>query len=387
MKIINKKIMIIVLGVLVALAFMPQLSAQVYAASKQSPAKVSQYTPEVNGDTSLIIKWKKVKSAKKYQVAYYKSGESHWKNWKYKTVSASKDSTEINLKLSPSTTYKTKVRAIGKSAKGTWSKTKSVRTNTKVIKVWNIGADSETQASDEKWSNGNSNVTAALDSDGCLDVKGAGNTLYGLYTSAGGNKIKATTCPWGSDRGYDVKSVVFGNDVSPTNLQLWFTGCKKLVTVEAIPSSVTRMDDTFAECTKLKKAPEIPEGVIMMIGTFSGCTSLKTAPTLPDGVQNINATFARCTSLTTAPTVPSSVQYIGYAFYDCEDLTGNILIKADIDTVFYNNYAGCFEDSATSPKTHLVVNYGGKCTTDIAQTLVNTKSKASHVLLGRQTVE
>ena len=84
------------------------------------PKKVSIKTPKA-GKKKLIVKWKKVAYATKYQVKYRKSGSS---KWKIKTTKK----TKITLKkLKSGKKYQVRVRAVrvvyGKNYKGKYSKT------------------------------------------------------------------------------------------------------------------------------------------------------------------------------------------------------------------------------------------------------------------------
>lgn len=68
-----------VISIMIVFAFMPILGQDAYAAAKKPKApKIT--TAQVNGN-AVILKWSKVKKAKKYKV-YVQTGSDSWKYWK-----------------------------------------------------------------------------------------------------------------------------------------------------------------------------------------------------------------------------------------------------------------------------------------------------------------
>lgn len=116
-----------ILAVFIAAAvFITMLPAQADAASgwparvKKSGIKIYSVT-----STSMCVKWKKAKSAKKYRVAYRLNKKGA--KWKYKTVKGTKTSIS---RLSPDKKYVVKVRGINWWRYGKWSGVVSKRTDT-----------------------------------------------------------------------------------------------------------------------------------------------------------------------------------------------------------------------------------------------------------------
>ena len=112
---ITKKITTIIIAIAVTMAFMPMMSQnQIYAASKK-PATVKITKVSVKG-TTVTVKWKKAKRAKKYQV---KAGTKIVKT-------TSKTSAVFKVKKSCTV----KVRGVNGKKKGSYSKSKKVTIKT-----------------------------------------------------------------------------------------------------------------------------------------------------------------------------------------------------------------------------------------------------------------
>lgn len=112
---ITKRLSIVIIAIAVTMAFMPMMSQnQIYAASKK-PATVKITKVSVKG-TTVTVKWKKAKRAKKYQV---KAGTKIVKT-------TSKTSAVFKVKK----TCTVKVRGVNGKKKGSYSKSKKVTIKT-----------------------------------------------------------------------------------------------------------------------------------------------------------------------------------------------------------------------------------------------------------------
>ncbi|MGN8764089.1 hypothetical protein [Hornefia butyriciproducens] len=112
---ITKRLSIVIIAIAVTMAFMPMMSQnQIYAASKK-PATVKITKVSVKG-TTVTVKWKKAKRAKKYQV---KAGTKIVKT-------TSKTSAVFKVKKSCTV----KVRGVNGKKKGSYSKSKKVTIKT-----------------------------------------------------------------------------------------------------------------------------------------------------------------------------------------------------------------------------------------------------------------
>ncbi len=120
-----RSILALVTCVCIMIAMMPVQADAAYgwpARVKKSSMKVYSVT-----STSMYVKWKKAKKAKKYRVAYKQNKKGA--KWKYKTVK----STKAKLTdLSPEKKYVIKVRGINGWLYGKWSATVSKKTDSRV---------------------------------------------------------------------------------------------------------------------------------------------------------------------------------------------------------------------------------------------------------------
>ncbi|MDO4383444.1 MAG: CAP domain-containing protein [Eubacteriales bacterium] len=87
------------------------------SAATKKPSKVTLTSVSSAGSTSISIKWKKAKNAKKYQV--YRATS---KNGKYERVVTTKSRSYVNKKLKTGKKYYFKVRALNGKKKGAFSK-------------------------------------------------------------------------------------------------------------------------------------------------------------------------------------------------------------------------------------------------------------------------
>ena len=65
-------------------------------------------------------------------------------------------------------------------------------------------------------------------------------------------------------------------------------------------------------------------------------------------------------------------------FTRCENLSCTVTFRAkDV-----SNWS-VFKDAATNKGSKIIVNYGGRCTKEMAKQIVDSKSKKSNVVLGK----
>ena len=108
----------ITLFALLACIIMPlSMETGSVSAATKKPSKVTLTSVSSAGSTSISIKWKKSKNAKKYQV--YRATS---KNGKYKRVVTTKSRSYVNKKLKTGKRYYFKVRALNGKKKGAFSK-------------------------------------------------------------------------------------------------------------------------------------------------------------------------------------------------------------------------------------------------------------------------
>ncbi len=174
------------------------------------------------------------------------------------------------------------------------------------------------------------NVTAALDDDGTLTIRGTG-AMYDYSTS--GN------VPWYKERG-GVKKVVIESGVTTIG-DYAFYYCDSLTNV-TIPDSVTTIGDYAFEACESLTSITIPDSVTT-IGdyVFEFCYSL-TNVTIPDSVTTIgDGAFYYCRSLTSV-TIPDSVTTIGnWAFEACDSLT-SVTIGNSVTTIGDGAFSWCY---------------------------------------------
>lgn len=119
-----------ILAIVVVIAlFVTMMPVQANAAYGR-PSRVKKSTVKVYAVTSssMCVKWKKVKKAKKYRVAYRQSKKGA--KWKYKTVRKTKASIKG---LSPVKKYVVKVRGVNGWLYGRWSGTVSGKTKSRAV--------------------------------------------------------------------------------------------------------------------------------------------------------------------------------------------------------------------------------------------------------------
>ena len=119
------RILACVIACVCAVAFMPGMDGQSYAAAKK-PAKVTGVTltkTKSSGDCTVKVKWTKVKkNVKKYQV---KITNGKTKKNTFQKVSKKKRTTTFKAKAG--ITYTVRVRALNGTKKGKWSAAKRIK--------------------------------------------------------------------------------------------------------------------------------------------------------------------------------------------------------------------------------------------------------------------
>ena len=117
-----RKLMVLMMALAVVVSYSVLPMNQTFAASAKKPAKVKSLKVKALNDseTSIQLKWKKAKKAKKYQV--YRATK---KKGKYKKVATVKKTTYVNKGLKDGKKYFYKVRAVNGKKKGKFSAVKS----------------------------------------------------------------------------------------------------------------------------------------------------------------------------------------------------------------------------------------------------------------------
>ena len=119
------KVLAIALMVACAVAFMPLLNGQVFAAKKPGKAKITSLeqadTANDDGTYAVTVAYK-AKKAKKYQVSYTDGTEA-------KTMKTKKKSVSFNGTVD--STYTVKVRGIKGKKKGKWSAAQEIKVEAK----------------------------------------------------------------------------------------------------------------------------------------------------------------------------------------------------------------------------------------------------------------
>lgn len=177
----------------------------------------------------------------------------------------------------------------------------------------------------------NRNIVSVRFSNG---VKFANNNMSFTFSNCK-NLISVTAIPSSLSNMYytfqDCNSItdapIIPNGV--VNITGMLINCCNLVNAPVIPNSVMCMSDTFFGCTNLVNAPVIPNGVTDMTQTFLSCRNLVNAPVIPNSVIGVSGAFRNCHNLVNAPVIPNSVIYMPHTFRDCTNLKGNIYIKSN----------------------------------------------------------
>lgn len=150
------------------------------SASRKTPGTVKITSARSDYKNSGVeIKWKKVKNAKYYDIAYDTSKKGKFKHW-YSTDKRHSSITIGNYCLKPGKTYYFKVRAVNGKKVGKWSAVKSAKSVLATPEMYNIYLKSENTAEIDFYS-----------CNGTNEIKG-----YELYRSTSKNSgyQKITTC-------------------------------------------------------------------------------------------------------------------------------------------------------------------------------------------------
>lgn len=116
-------LLLIVLITCLVFTSVPLFGGASYAASKPGKVKISSAKAVKN---TIVVKYKKIKKAKKYQISYKKASDKKW------TKKTSKKQSYTLQGLLYGTKYKVKVRAYN-GKWGKWSKVKSVTTPSSIM--------------------------------------------------------------------------------------------------------------------------------------------------------------------------------------------------------------------------------------------------------------
>ncbi len=174
------------------------------------------------------------------------------------------------------------------------------------------------------------NVTAVLDDEGTLTVRGTG-AMYDYSTS--GN------VPWYKERG-SIKKVVIESGVTTTIWSYAFYDCDSLTNVTIGNGVTTIGDSAFYSCNSLTNITIGNSVTAIGNDAFANCQSL-TNVTIPDSVTTIgDSAFYYCDSLTNV-IIGDSVTTIGWgAFYGCDSLT-DVTIGDSVTTIGERAFYGC----------------------------------------------
>lgn len=202
-------------------------------------------------------------------------------------------------------------------------------------------------------------VKAVLYSNGELCFEGKGDVLI-----ADDNNYQ--WFDYEEEDDYPINAVSFEKNVTPTNLNQYFSGLETLTYVSKIPSSVKNMVGTFADCTTLKEAADISEcnNLTNTTESYSGCEELKKAGAIPENVvitdnmfsdciklqgaadcskavkvQKATGMYSGCSTLTSA-NVPPNVQNLDNTFENCINLKEMPMIPKSVtsmNSTFANN--------------------------------------------------
>lgn len=201
-----------------------------------------------------------------------------------------------------------------------------------------------------------SDVVAIMYDDHVFEFSGSGDI----------QKFTSSTIPWYTYR-TSPQSVLFkhGNTIKPTSTEALFYSLVNVTKIDLSnfdTSNVTNMSNMFGACSKLNTL-EI--------------SSLNTS-----NVTNMRSMFSNCsllTSLDLSNIDISQVTDMTDMYKDCSNLTSSIMISNPNVTSYNRMFMNCSIEEGAK----FTVNYKSGCQA-MAQTLVNTKSDTSNVVLGSQ---
>lgn len=218
--------------------------------------------------------------------------------------------------------------------------------------------------------NGNT-ISYSLE-NGVLTISGSGDKLIYDYENYFGDN-------------QDITKVIFTNDCAMTDLSSMFSFCYNLVSVENIPQTVIKLDDTFSR-TGLTRIPALPANLSSLRYTFYGCTGITEVnwSDLPNTVTDFSGAFGS-TSVSSAEIVINDSQMTeridyAYCFSDCP-----LLQKITVNADGLNDYASLWLQGICSGCTSLeqfeLINIpstnmepGSDCCTDMFNGCKNLKS-------------
>ena len=134
------------------------------------------------------------------------------------------------------------------------------------------------------------NVVATVYGNGDLEFSGSGNTM---------NFANGDT-PWANE---DYTYVIFKDEITPTNIDYWFTGNSNLTGCDTLPKSIESARGAFKDCASLIKTPSYFQCSALKIITecFSGCVNLESSDPLPVNVMEADYAFQNCEKMSNAP--------------------------------------------------------------------------------------
>ena len=170
------------------------------------------------------------------------------------------------------------------------------------------------------------------------------NTEYGRPSQSGtidinndSYSMSQTEIPWYANRLYSqIKTVEFAATTKPTNMDMWFDGCRELVEIDSKnldTSAVISMRYMFQDCTALSDLTPLSDWDTRSVGDmtamFQGCTTLSDITSLSDWDLNsgpsMRAMFQYCTTLSDLTPLSDwdtgSVGDMTEMFHGCVSLT------------------------------------------------------------------
>jgi len=186
------RIFVTLLAVMIAVSMMP---VNTFAATSKTPAKVKNVKLVGTTSTTISVKWSKVKSAKKYQVAYKKAGA---KKYKVITLKTAKIAYTIK-KLNKGTKYYVKVRAVNGKKKGKWSKIRKITTK----KTDETGPETDTDVDYTKAADESKLKVKVSEDTVTIEVASLGRDGTGILYSTAANKYLS---------GDEIKGITAGGD-------------------------------------------------------------------------------------------------------------------------------------------------------------------------------
>lgn len=181
-----------------------------------------------------------------------------------------------------------------------------------------------------------SNVVAVLYSNGELCFEGEGDVLV----------FEQGAFPWMDYEGMDdhpVRSVSFGENVTPSNMNYWFENMESLTYVDTLPESVKTMVSTFAGCTGLEAMTDWSGcgNLINVNYAYSGCSALSQTVPFTQPIRTAKGTFTDCISLKSTPDLSGagSLANMEEMFLGCSRLS-KVSMPPKV-VILAGTFAGC----------------------------------------------